>query len=74
MPRWSRGTDRTHTTPLDSDYDQTKKIASAHQRHDAERGGKLPKFGSKGSPGNPSNDLSGPSSNSASTRKRGGRR
>ncbi|WP_405466111.1 hypothetical protein OG783_23660 [Streptomyces jietaisiensis] len=61
MPRrWSLGVDRTHYEGIDGDYDRLKKTAKAHEVHDD---GKLPLRGSR----RPSGDLSGPSSNDAST-------
>ncbi|MEU5798857.1 hypothetical protein ABZ800_35910, partial [Streptomyces sp. NPDC047813] len=59
--------------PLDSDADQARKIAGSHQRYCAGQGQDLPRMGRKGSPGRPSGDTSGPSSDSASTPKRGRR-
>ncbi|GGV49816.1 hypothetical protein GCM10010277_44120 [Streptomyces longisporoflavus] len=62
MPRrWSRGTDRTLSDGLDSDYDRAKQVASAHRRNDADRS-------SQRSTGK----TSGPSCDSASTPKKRG--
>ncbi|MEU0370593.1 hypothetical protein ABZ070_10060 [Streptomyces sp. NPDC006283] len=61
---------RILSDPLDSPIDEAKKIATAHQRHDASRKEQPPRMGRKGSPGNPSDNLSGPSSASASTPKK----
>ncbi|MFF8859491.1 hypothetical protein [Streptomyces althioticus] len=70
MPRrWSRGIDRLHYEEIDGDYDRLKKTAKAHDLHDGNR--KLPLTGRT----RPSKDLSGPTSNDASTpKKRGWRR
>ncbi|WP_406267397.1 hypothetical protein OHT93_11690 [Streptomyces sp. NBC_00191] len=62
--------DRILSDPLDSPIDEAKKIAVAHQRHDASREEQPPRMGRKGSPGRPSDDLSGPSSKTASTPKK----
>ncbi|MGW9592442.1 hypothetical protein ACWHLZ_19240 [Streptomyces chartreusis] len=61
MPRrWSLGVDRTHYEGIDGDYDRLKKTAQAHSLHDS---GKLDLSRSD----QPSKNLSGPSSDSAST-------
>lgn len=61
MPRrWSLGVDRIHYEGIDGDYDRLKKTAKAHSRHDK---GELKLSGSD----QPSKDVSGPSSDNAST-------
>ncbi|WP_405808471.1 hypothetical protein OG729_27360 [Streptomyces sp. NBC_00210] len=59
---------RLLSDPLDSPIDEAKKIASAHQRHDASRSKAAQ--ARKNSYGRTSDDVSGPSSASASTPKK----
>ncbi|MFJ5022959.1 hypothetical protein [Streptomyces goshikiensis] len=69
---WGRGFGHSRE-PLDSDVDEARKVASSHKRYCAGKDVDAPRMGQKGSPGRPTDNTSGPSSNSASTPKKGRR-